>query len=99
MTETALERGDRVVATLRTPSELSYLVEQYPDRLFLYPLDVTDKKQVAAAFAAAKERFGRIDVTFNNAGAISFGEVESTPDDVARNLFEVSYVLLSEHTY
>lgn len=35
------------------------------------PADVTDPASVNALFAAAKERFGRVDVLFNNAGAFS----------------------------
>jgi NAD(P)-dependent dehydrogenase (short-subunit alcohol dehydrogenase family) len=33
------------------------------------PTDVTDPASVAALFAAVKQRFGRLDVLFNNAGA------------------------------
>src|SRR5258708_2360958 len=36
--------------------------------------DVTDPKSVAAIFAATKEKFGRLDLLFNNAG----GNVPST---------------------
>ena len=32
------------------------------------PTDVTDPAQVAALFAKAKEKFGRVDMLFNNAG-------------------------------
>jgi NAD(P)-dependent dehydrogenase (short-subunit alcohol dehydrogenase family) len=32
------------------------------------PTDVTEPEQVAALFAAVKEKFGRLDVLFNNAG-------------------------------
>src|SRR5271168_3896954 len=32
------------------------------------PTDVTDPAQVAALFAAVKEKFGRVDMLFNNAG-------------------------------
>ncbi|MEC4721777.1 SDR family oxidoreductase [Noviherbaspirillum sp. CPCC 100848] len=35
------------------------------------PTDVTDPASVNALFAAARERFGRVDVLFNNAGAFS----------------------------
>jgi NAD(P)-dependent dehydrogenase (short-subunit alcohol dehydrogenase family) len=38
------------------------------------PTDVTDPEQVAALFAAVKEKFGRVDMLFNNAG----GNVPST---------------------
>jgi NADP-dependent 3-hydroxy acid dehydrogenase YdfG len=35
------------------------------------PTDVTDPASVNALFSTAKERFGRVDVLFNNAGAFS----------------------------
>ena len=38
-----------------------------------------------------KEVFGRIDVVFNNARVGLVGEVEGTPEDVARKLFEVTF--------
>src|SRR5260370_18006904 len=37
-------------------------------RALVVPTDVTDQKSVRALFAATKEKFGRLDVLFNNAG-------------------------------
>jgi NAD(P)-dependent dehydrogenase (short-subunit alcohol dehydrogenase family) len=39
------------------------------DRALVVPADVTVQESVRALFAAAVERFGRVDVLFNNAGA------------------------------
>ena len=81
-----------MAATLRTPAALADLQEKYPqDRLLVLPLDVTKPGEIAAAFAAAVARFGRVDVVFNNAGFAVQGEVEGTPDDVARRMFEVNF--------
>ncbi|PCH43824.1 NAD(P)-binding protein [Wolfiporia cocos MD-104 SS10] len=92
MTETALRKGDIVVATLRNPAALSDLAAKYPsDRLLLVHLDVTKADLVTAAFAQAKHAFGRVDVVFNNAGAVVFGEMEGTPEEAARGLFEVNF--------
>src|SRR5467141_4567339 len=38
------------------------------ERALVVPTDVTDQKAVRALFAATKEKFGRLDVLFNNAG-------------------------------
>jgi NAD(P)-dependent dehydrogenase (short-subunit alcohol dehydrogenase family) len=38
------------------------------DAALVVPTNVTDEGSVAALFAAAKERFGRVDLLFNNAG-------------------------------
>jgi len=43
------------------------LRETLPDALAL-PTDVADEAQVDAAFATLRERFGRLDLLFNNAG-------------------------------
>jgi len=37
-------------------------------RALVVPTDVTDAKSIAALFAAAKQKFGRLDLLFNNAG-------------------------------
>ena len=43
-------------------------------KTFAVPTDVSDPEQVVAAFAAIKEKYGRVDMLFNNAG----GNVPST---------------------
>ena len=45
------------------------------ERALVVPTDVTDAKSVHALFAAAKEKFGRLDVLFNNAGIGSPGSI------------------------
>ncbi len=51
-----------------------------PDRSLVQPTDVTDEASVRALFAATQQRFGRVDVLFNNAGigapAVPFDELE-----------------------
>ena len=42
-------------------------------------VDVRDEIQVQDAFAAVREKFGRVDALINNAGAISLTNVENTP--------------------
>jgi NAD(P)-dependent dehydrogenase (short-subunit alcohol dehydrogenase family) len=42
--------------------------ESGTDRAFALPTDVSKPESVAAAFAAVKEKFGRLDLLFNNAG-------------------------------
>ncbi|KAG2365228.1 NAD(P)-binding protein [Suillus spraguei] len=92
MTELLLKNGNRVVATLRRKEALSDLAEQYPSsQLLIVQTDVVKASEVAAAFAKAKEVFGRIDVVFNNAGIAIVGEMESTSDEDARQIFEVNF--------
>ena len=92
MTEYALSQGDLVVATLRKPEALSDLAAQYPaDKLLVLKVDVTKQEDIDAAFARTQEVFGRLDVVFNNAGYTIFTEVEGTPIDKARELFETNF--------
>jgi NAD(P)-dependent dehydrogenase (short-subunit alcohol dehydrogenase family) len=64
-----LEGGDRVVAgSFQGDSELAPLAEQYPDRLRVVRLDVTDMAQVRAAATLVSAQVGAVDVLVNNAG-------------------------------
>lgn len=88
----ALEKGYRVVATARTPEKLAGLASAAaPDRVLVLPLDVTVATQVDEAVATAIERFGRVDVLFNNAGYGIVGAVEETPDTEFRAQMETNF--------
>ena len=92
MTEYALQQGNKVVATLRDPNDISDLVQKYPsDRLLPVKLDVVSLSEIKDAFANGVEKFGRIDVVYNNAGSGLLSEIENTPDKVARRLFDVNF--------
>ncbi|KAN0092898.1 hypothetical protein V8E55_003682 [Tylopilus felleus] len=92
LTEFVLTKGDVVVATLRKPEVLQDLSARYPeDRLLVLKLDVANQTEIDHAFARTKEVFGRLDVVFNNAGYVVFGDAETTPADAARALFEVNF--------
>ena len=92
MTEYALSQGDIVVATLRKPEALSDLAARYPaDKVLVLKVDVTKQEDIDMAFARTQEAFGRLDVVFNNAGYALISEVEGTPTDKARELFETNF--------
>lgn len=81
-------QGWNVVATMRTPQP--DLADEYPDRILVLPLDVTDPKSVAAAVDQGIERFGGLDVVVNNAGITILSIFEATPDAAARRIFETN---------
>ncbi|KAK7043903.1 hypothetical protein VNI00_008069 [Paramarasmius palmivorus] len=90
--EHVLAKGDIAVATLRKPEVLSELQSKYDSsKLLLVKLDVTKPEEIKAAFAEAIAKFGRVDVVYSNAGYGSCGEIEGTPDDIARGVFEVNF--------
>lgn len=91
ITDYALQKGDKVVATLRKPEVLSELAAKYPESLLVLRLDVTKTAEVTAAFTASREKFGRVDMVVNNAGFGVVAEVEGTADNTARGVFEVNF--------
>lgn len=94
VTEEVLAQGGNVVAAVRNPSSLDDLSSKYSKQLVAVKCDVTVQTDVDAAFAAAKEHFGRLDAVWNNAGYSVVAEIEAAPIDDAKALFEVS--ILSE---
>lgn len=78
-----LERGWKVVATMRSPQPQLLPAS---DHLLVLPLDVTDDESVRLAVEAA----GPIDVLVNNAGIGWLNALEGTPTAVARSLFETN---------
>ncbi|MDH6145319.1 NAD(P)-dependent dehydrogenase (short-subunit alcohol dehydrogenase family) [Kitasatospora sp. GP30] len=87
----ALAAGDQVAATARRPEQLADLVEKYGDRVLPVALDVTDAAAARAAFTAAREEFGRVDVVVNNAGYANTSAIESTSEDDFRRQFETNF--------
>ena len=87
----ALAAGDSVAATARRPEQLADLVAQYGERILPLALDVTDPVAAGAALAAARERFGRIDVLVNNAGYANVAPIETAADADVREQFETNF--------
>jgi NAD(P)-dependent dehydrogenase (short-subunit alcohol dehydrogenase family) len=64
------ERGARIVAVDRKPQELESAVRDLPAsaQALAITADVTDEDEVAAYVRASTDKFGAIDVFYNNAG-------------------------------
>jgi NAD(P)-dependent dehydrogenase (short-subunit alcohol dehydrogenase family) len=86
--EAVLDHGDNVVVTAGDVASVQEIAAAHPDTALALPLDVTDDGQVAAAVAAAQERFGAVDVLVNNAGYGYRAAVEEGEDDPVRQLFD-----------
>lgn len=78
-----LERGWKVIATMRNPR-----ADLFPasDNLRLLPLDVSDAGSIKNAIADA----GDIDVLVNNAGIGLLASLEGTPISTVRDVFETN---------
>lgn len=89
--EAALAAGDRVVGAARDVSPLEEVAARYPGGLLALSLDVTDRAAVFDAIAQAVQRFGRLDIAVNNAGALSAGMVEEFTETEARAQLDVNF--------
>ncbi|PZU84878.1 MAG: short-chain dehydrogenase/reductase [Shinella sp.] len=78
-----LEKGWRVVATMRTPRAD---ILPRSENLDILALDVTDAVSIRKAVEAA----GPIDVLVNNAGIGWLNAVEGTPMEAVRDIFETN---------
>jgi NAD(P)-dependent dehydrogenase (short-subunit alcohol dehydrogenase family) len=87
----ALRAGDAVAATARRPEQLIDLADTYGERILPLALDVTDPSAVSTALAAARDRFGRIDVVVNNAGYANVAPIETADDGDVRAQFETNF--------
>ena len=92
LTTYALEQGDIVIATVRKPETLKHLLQVWTKgQLLILKVDVSNPDDIKDAFRTTEIRFGRIDVVYNNAGSSLMGELESTPEEEARKMFEVNF--------
>lgn len=70
----ALDRGDKVIATSRTPEKLVALAHRGADTI---RLDVCDSdKDIQNAIKIAVDKAGGLDILVNNAGYILVGTVD-----------------------
>lgn len=80
MTERLLERGDRVVATVRKADALADLADAHDGSLRVETLDLTDTAAIRTVVGRAFAAMGRIDAVVSNAGYGLFGAAEELDD-------------------
>ncbi|KZP16092.1 NAD(P)-binding protein [Athelia psychrophila] len=91
LTESALARGDFVIATARTLSKLNAALQQSSVRLHRMQLDVTDGEDVLEAkLEEAAQVWGRIDVCVNNAGNGIAGLIEECGSKKLKDQFRTN---------
>ncbi|KAL1869248.1 hypothetical protein Plec18167_007914 [Paecilomyces lecythidis] len=89
----ASKPNQRLIATARNPSSLSYLPDDNPNVLKL-ALDVTSATSVDAAFSAAAKHFGKnyhLDVVVNNAGYSLSGDTEAATEEETHQEMETLF--------
>lgn len=73
--------GAAVVLTGRRPEPLREVAAELGDRALAVPADAARGAAMAGAVAAARERFGRVDVVVANAGGHGLGAAADTTDE------------------
>jgi len=84
----ALAAGFRVAATARSVASLDALGDSAD--LLKVAMDLHDPASIVDAVDAAEQRFGRIDVLFNNAGTATIGAIEEVGDALLRDQLETN---------
>ncbi len=60
--------------------------------VLVVPTDVADTAAVVALFAAAVERFGRVDAVVHAAAVVAYGRLEDVPDEVFDHALNVNLI-------
>jgi NADP-dependent 3-hydroxy acid dehydrogenase YdfG len=85
--------GHRVVLGARRTDRIAALADQIRDaggEALAQPLDVTDLASMEAFAAAARARYGRIDVLVNNAGVMSVAPLDALRIDDWNRMIDVN---------
>lgn len=72
------------------PAALQPLMARYPEQLCYLSADVRDAESVGAMMAAAAERFGDIDILFNNAAVFDMGPLLESDLAMYQRVFDVN---------
>ena len=86
LTEQLLERGDRVIGTVRDTEKVADLLERCPETYHAELLDVTDTAAIHKVLEHSFSELGRIDVIISNAGYGLFGAAEELSDEQVEHI-------------
>jgi len=85
--------GARLVLASRSAPALAEVERACVQRgatVLVVPTDVADNAAVVALFAAALERFGRVDAVVHSAAVVAYGRLEDVPDEVFDHALDVN---------
>ena len=92
LTDQLLERGDRVVGTVRDTGKVSDLLKRYPGAFHAEVLDVTNTAAIHEVVERSFAQRGRIDVIISNAGYGLFGAAEEITDAQVEHIVATNLV-------
>jgi NAD(P)-dependent dehydrogenase (short-subunit alcohol dehydrogenase family) len=92
LTEQLLERGDRVVGTVRDTGKVADLLERYHETYRAELLDVTNTAAIHNVLERSFSELERIDVIISNAGYDLFGAAEELSDEQVEHIVTTNLV-------
>jgi len=87
-----LQRGDRVIGTVRDKSRVTDLLASHPKAFHAEVLDVTDTAGIREVVDRSFARPGRIDVIVSNAGYGLFGAAEELTNEQVEHIVATNLV-------
>lgn len=82
--------GATVCAIARNRERLGKLEEAYPGKIFAYPADISDSKQVKKVFGEILEKYLTISLLVNNAAILRFGEFHEQDFDTIDQMIDIN---------
>ena len=92
LTEQLLDRGDRVVGTVRDTTKVADLARSHPEAFRSESLDVRDTSALREAVDRSFAHLGRIDVVVSNAGYGLFGAAEELSDEQIESIIRTNLI-------
>lgn len=83
--------GMKLVLTGRRAKALEDLLKKLPGESAAVDGDICDPNLPGVLIDTAKQRFGRLDFVFNNAGVMNIGTVEQVDDEAMASMIAVNY--------
>lgn len=91
---TSAKQGAKLILSARRADELQRVATQTglpPSNVLMLPMDMTDAASLPAHVETVRQRFGRIDYVFQNAGITQRGTVADSDLSVYRRLMDVNF--------
>lgn len=85
-------KGARLVLAARREERIKALSEDLGENVFYQKADVTNRQQVKAVIDLALEKFGRIDVMYNNAGIMPQGNLSKLEYDSWQKMLDINII-------
>jgi NADP-dependent 3-hydroxy acid dehydrogenase YdfG len=90
-TEKLAQEGAKLVIAARREDRLKALVESLPNTEITYAVaDVTNKEEVQSVVDLAVDKYGRVDVLYNNAGVMPTAALSEKRFDEWRQMLEIN---------